>query len=429
MPRRLPHCSILPTGLNDCHMMFAIRRLFRLSVRAMPPRDVHQHHRASTPLELLFDLVTVIAVAAAAGELHHGAAHGHALQAAGHFVLAFFAIWWAWMNYSWFASAYDNDDTLFRLLTLLVMAGSLVVAAGIPSFFQRSDLTLVVWGFVLMRLGMVLFWLRASLHDTARQATTRSYATGLVLVQLYWCGLWYWQPAQFGTLALLFVCGALAELAVPVLAERQGVTSWHRQHMIERYGLLTLIVLGETLLAISNAVRSLLLDGAPLGALLLGGVSVLALLLVFSLWWLYFSREEHLTEHSYRMAFAWGYGHLLIYASGAAVGAAVAVLVDALITAPDAAASHGWLLSLAVAGYLTGLWLVRDRYIFQGAGRYVLLIMALLLLLLTGIMQGYITPLLSPALGLTTGVALCSVLTLVAALLRSSHACCKSRAQ
>ena len=83
-------------------------------IRAMPPRDVHEHHRASTPLELLFDLVAVIAIAAAAGELHHAVAHGHALEGAGKFVLAFFAIWWAWMNFSWFASAYDNDDAIFR---------------------------------------------------------------------------------------------------------------------------------------------------------------------------------------------------------------------------------------------------------------------------------------------------------------------------
>lgn len=395
----------------------------------MPARDIHQHHRASTPLELLFDLVTVIAVAAAAGELHHGAAHGHAWQAAGHFALAFFAIWWAWMNYSWFASAYDNDDTLFRLLTLLVMAGSLVVAAGIPSFFQRSDLTLMVWGFVLMRLGMVLFWLRASLHDPKRQATTRCYAVGLMLVQLYWCGLWYWQPAQFGGLALLFVCGAVAELAVPVLAERQGVTPWHRQHMMERYGLLTLIVLGETLLAISHAVRNVLHDGPPPSVLLL--VGVLALLLVFSLWWLYFSREEHLTDQSYRMAFAWGYGHLLIYACGAAVGAAVAVLMDALVapvTAPPAeTTSAGWLLSLAVAGYVSGLWLVRDRFIFQGVGRYVLLVIAAVLLLLTAVLERFIAPQLSPTQTVLCWVALCSSLTVLAAWLRSSHACCKSR--
>jgi len=71
-----------------------LSQYWRQGIRAMPARDVHEHHRASTPLELLFDLVAVIAIAAAAGELHHAVAHGHALEGAGKFVLAFFAIWW-----------------------------------------------------------------------------------------------------------------------------------------------------------------------------------------------------------------------------------------------------------------------------------------------------------------------------------------------
>ncbi|MDZ7870692.1 MAG: low temperature requirement protein A [Rheinheimera sp.] len=71
-----------------------LSQYWRQGIRAMPARDVHEHHRAATPLELLFDLVAVIAIAAAAGELHHAVAHGHMLEGAGKFVLAFFAIWW-----------------------------------------------------------------------------------------------------------------------------------------------------------------------------------------------------------------------------------------------------------------------------------------------------------------------------------------------
>ena len=102
---------------------------------AMPARDMNEHARASTPLELFFDLVTVIAIASAAAGLHHGLLEGHIVESLLKYLGAFFAIWWAWMNYSWFASAYDNDDTLFRLLTLWIMAGALTMAAGIGPFF------------------------------------------------------------------------------------------------------------------------------------------------------------------------------------------------------------------------------------------------------------------------------------------------------
>ena len=398
-----------------------IAQFFQANIRQMSPRDVHETYRASTPLELLFDLVAVIAIAAAASKLHHTVAHGHALVGAGKFVLAFFAIWWAWMNFSWFASAYDNDDAIFRLLTMGLMAGSLTVSAGIAPFFQHNELTLIVLGFVWMRICMVLLWLRASKHHPELKATTRTYAVGLSLVQCYWVALLFVQPLTLTPLLLLFGLGAAFELAVPALAERKGVTPWHRHHMMERYGLLNLIVLGETLLAGSMAIghlQQLAQSTVGLWSLLqLALVPLMSLVLLFSLWWLYFSREEHLQQKSLKMAFTWGYGHLLIYAAGAAVGAGIAVHVDLLlgnqhINANTVTAA----VALPVAVYLFGLWLVRDRFVFSGFGRYLLLWFVACIPLFSAI-AAQINPL---AALVTIGL-----LTLFAVILRSSHVCCQ----
>ena len=163
-------------------------------LRPMPPRDPSEPHRTATPLELFFDLISVIAISAAAAGLHHAIADGHAVQGMIRFVLAFFAIWWAWMNYTWFASAYDNDDTLFRLLTMVIMAGALTMAAGISLLFDRLDLTLVIIGYIIMRLAMVVFWLRAAVYDPVRRSTALSYAIGIAAVQIYWLGF-YMQEA------------------------------------------------------------------------------------------------------------------------------------------------------------------------------------------------------------------------------------------
>lgn len=400
-----------------------LSQYWRQGIRAMPARDVHEHHRASTPLELLFDLVAVIAIAAAAGELHHAIAHGHTLEGAGKFVLAFFAIWWAWMNFTWFASAYDNDDAMFRLLTMGLMIGSLTMAAGIRPFFQQADLLLIVLGFVWMRICMVLLWLRAARHDPAHRPTALTYAIGLMLVQSYWVGLLLMQPLSLPTLLLLFGGGAVLELAVPAVAERRGITPWHRHHMIERYGLLNLIVLGETLLAGSVAISQLQQLAASTAGfwplLNLALVPLLAMILLFCLWWLYFSREEHLAVQNLRMALTWGYGHLLIYAAGAAVGAGIAVQVDLLTgQAHLSSAMATGAVAIPVAFYLFGLWLVRDRFIFSGAGRY-------LLLWFVGLI-----PLVSHLLAETSGASVAlggiTLLTMLAVLLRSSHACCQA---
>ena len=102
----------------------------RMWYRPMRSRDRGEHHRVATPLELLFDLCFVVAVGQAAAQLHHALAEGHVGHGVFSFVLVFFGIWWGWLNFSWFASAFDTDDVPYRLVTLVQIAGGLTVAAG-----------------------------------------------------------------------------------------------------------------------------------------------------------------------------------------------------------------------------------------------------------------------------------------------------------
>ena len=108
--------------------------------KRMLGRDRHEKHRAATPLELLFDLCFVVAIAQAAASLHHAIAEQHYAQGVGGFLLVFFAIWWAWMNFTWFASAYDTDDISFRLLALVQSQG----CAARHRTHQRAALVLLV---------------------------------------------------------------------------------------------------------------------------------------------------------------------------------------------------------------------------------------------------------------------------------------------
>jgi low temperature requirement protein LtrA len=348
-------------------------------LRPMQARDVHQPHRVATSLELLFDLVTVIAVASAAAGLHHAIAGGHATDGVVRFAMAFFGIWWAWMNYTWFASAYDNDDVLFRLLTLAIMGGALAIASGIELFFKSLDLTMVVTGYVIMRVGMVVLWLRAARGDPARRTTALTYALGIALVQVYWAGLLWVDSSSSVRLTLLFALGAAFEIAVPALAERSGRTPWHRHHIIERYGLLNIIVLGETLLAGSLALRAVTGEHFQI---VLVRVALSSLVIVFSMWWLYFSKEEHLQSQDLGRSLTWGYGHVLIFAAGAAVGAGFAVVVDIVSGHAQVLLKVGnYAVAVPVALYLLGLWFVRDRFYFDGAARHVLPAFAALVLL------------------------------------------------
>ena len=78
--------------------------------QALRGRDPEEAHRASTPLELLYDLTYAVAFGVAADALAHHLAEGEVATAVVGFLFATFAVGWAWINYTWFASAYDNDD-------------------------------------------------------------------------------------------------------------------------------------------------------------------------------------------------------------------------------------------------------------------------------------------------------------------------------
>jgi low temperature requirement protein LtrA len=294
--------------------------------RRMEPRDRDEPDRSATPLELLFDLCFVVAVAQAADRLHHALIEGNVADAVVSYGSVFFAIWWAWMNFTWFASAYDTDDVAYRLLTLLQIGGVLLLAAGVPDGFDRQDFTVVTIGYVIMRVAMVAQWLRAAHDHPTGRATALRYAAGVAVLQLGWIGLLAvpdaWRGAGFLLLAGL-------ELTVPVWAERSGrPTPWHPDHIAERYGLFTLIVLGECVLAATATVQAAATETGGL-SVSLAVVATGGLVLLFALWWSYFDRPaaEGLRA-SPRSAFGWGYWHLLVFASLAAVGAGLQVVAE-----------------------------------------------------------------------------------------------------
>ncbi len=330
------------------------------ALRRMRPRDPGEAHRASTPLELFFDLVFVVAVSLAAVELAHELEEGHVGEGVVRYGLVFFAIWWAWMNFTWFASAYDTDDVPYRLLTILQMAGVLVLAAGVPrAIGADEDFTLLVIGYVIMRLAMVSQWLRAAAADPERRTTAHRYAAGIAVVQVLWVArLLLPDELQLVSFLVLAAC----ELAVPAVAERAGQTPFHRGHIAERYGLFTIIVLGETILASANAIVAAIDEGDHVVALV--ALAAAGLAVVSGMWWLYFIRSAERDITGIRSALSWGYGHYLLFAAAGAVSAGVEVMVVSIAgetELSDAVAAA--CLTVPVGLFLATLWWLSLRRI------------------------------------------------------------------
>jgi low temperature requirement protein LtrA len=293
-------------------------------------RDPDELHRAATPLELLYDLTIVVAFGTAADELAHYVAEDHVGVGVGGFAFAAFAVTWAWVQYSWFASAYDNDDWVFRLATMVQMAGVIVLALGLPQMFASIDhgATLnngvMVAGYVVMRVSMVFLWWQVSRHDAERRRTAHTYMLTIGVAQVGWVALVLAELPIATTFAILSVPLAL-EFAGPYVAERKAGTPWHPRHIAERYGLLVIITLGEVIIgtvaslnAVVHGEHGWTLDAVQLT---IAGVG-----LTFGCWWMYFGLPwaEPIVRHRER-GFSFGYGHLLIFGPLAAMGAGLHV--------------------------------------------------------------------------------------------------------
>ena len=349
----------------------------RFRLVRMRPRDAHEPHRAASSLELFFDLVFVIAISTASVQLHDKLTHGEVGIGVIHFAVVFFAIWWAWMNFTWFATSFDTDDWLYRVLTILQMSGVLILAAGIPPLFADSDFTIMVIGYVVMRTALLTQWLRASRSAGPLRRTTLTYAVGIAIVQVLWL-LSLRLPAAVAPVAIVILI--VAEISVPVLAERHGNTPWHPHHITERCGLFTLIVLGESLLASANAIIHALQDAESIAPLI--GVAVLALIATAALWWIYFWPPHHHAIGNLRQSIAYGYGHYFIFAAAAAFSAGIEVEIDVLtghskLHAPWAAFSY----TIPIAVFMMGVWLLAIRRVGDRIVNTVVPVGALLVLI------------------------------------------------
>ncbi|UGQ13257.1 low temperature requirement protein A [Yinghuangia sp. ASG 101] len=293
-------------------------------------RDPGEGHRAATPLELFFDLCFVVAVSQLTAALEHDYALGHIADGVIGFLMLMFAIWWAWMGFVWFATAHDSDDVPYRLLTLLQIAGVLILASGVGKAFDGETYRVVVAGYVVMRVALITQWMRVARQQPSVRGRALRYGLGMAVVQVLW--VLSVIPDSETFFKAVFVPLILAEIAVPIIAERSDSPGqWHIGHVSERYGLLTLIILGESVLAATVAVKDATEFGvtASIVTVAAGG-----LLIAFACWWLYFDTLGADSPDTSVRTFVWGYGHYVVFGALAAVGGGLA-------TAAAQVAGHG----------------------------------------------------------------------------------------
>jgi low temperature requirement protein LtrA len=310
-----------------------LRRELRHRLRPLVGLVQPGQNRPVAPLELLYDLTYVIAFGAAAEELTAAIVAGHTESGVVAYLFVIFAVGWAWLNFTWYSSAYGNDDALFRIATIVQMIGVLLLVFGLPASFHGTEegqsplSALIVIGYVGMRVPLILLWLRAARNDEAHRRAAFAYAIMISIAQLGWI-LAAVTPVPGSVAVIGLIALVLAEMVARLIIEgRLGWTPWNASHIAERFGLLTLIALGEVLMATTRAVTVLTQEqGWSVGAVV---IAASGLLLAAGLWWAYYLVPSQIILRRWPgRVFAWRYTHLLLFAAIPAIGAGLRLAAE-----------------------------------------------------------------------------------------------------
>jgi low temperature requirement protein LtrA len=274
-----------------------------------------QGERHATWLELFFDLVFVISIAEVVHTLEDYRSLGDFLGTAGLFV----AVWWAWVGYTVYADRFDTDDLLHRALVLAGMLAVIAMALSVHDALHGGAAQFALT-FVAVRGIVLLLNARARRHAAAARPLLNLYLVAFTIGASLWLvSVFVPEPTRY----VLWGVALLIELSAPWVGRHQIARApIHASHLVERFGLFTLIVLGESVISVAQGAADVDWTAATVAAAVGGFVAVACL------WWLYFDRLEDAAIRSVLQGLVWNYAHLPLLAGlvSVAVGTESAVI-------------------------------------------------------------------------------------------------------
>ena len=246
----------------------------------MREREAESEQRV-TPLELFFDLVFVFAITQVTGFLADNSTWDGLLR--GLFILA--ALWWTWAAYAWLTNTLNPEEGAVRIAMFGSMGAMLIVALAVPRAFDVDGVLFGIAYFAVRALHLVLYAIAGRgdpelLHAVMRILPSALLGAGLLIVAGFLDG-----PAQLAVWALALAIDYLWLLVT-------GMEGWRvsPEHFIERHGLILIVALGESVVAIGIGAAGLPLDAGTIAAVLLG------ITVICALWWSYFDWAIYMAQ-------------------------------------------------------------------------------------------------------------------------------------
>ncbi len=322
-----------------------------------PPRNIRdrEQHRQVTFLELFYDLVYVVLVAESTHALASHIDAVHLLQ----FAFLFVVIYWAWINGTLYHELHGNDDIRTRVFTFLQM---FTVAA--MAVFTHDAFGAAAPGFALsyaaFQLILSVLWWRTGVYDSNHRPLTRPYVSVFLLnTLLFFLSAFVEAPGRFYLWGLALLLALLLPLLSfnlgrnkPAVQAQIDASRTVTPSLVERFGLFTIIVLGEVIVGTVQGVA-----GHAHLTVEVGVIGMTGMLLAIGLWWLYFDFVSHRKPKDGALwTTMWMYAHLPVTAGIAMTGAVILNVIEAAGT--QLPADVRWLLVGAVATALVGIALM-----------------------------------------------------------------------
>jgi low temperature requirement protein LtrA len=292
-------------------------------IRIAPPQlrtKESEGHRSATWLELFYDLAFVIAVAVVAGRLLNDVSWTGLGSFFGYFAL----LWWLWASHTYYADRYDTDDLVYRLLAAGQMVAIVVIAAALSSDESASGRAFA-WGYAVSRVLLLAMYWRAYRHVEETRGLVRGYLSGFGLAAVVWTASAIVPDERR---IALWAAALAIDLATPwVMRKEQARVPFDVSHLPERFGLFTILVLGESIAALVVGLSHREWAATPVTTVAMG------MGLATALWWLYFDnakgsvvRRDARVTRTWRPT-AWIYTHLPVAAGLAAFGVTLEIAV------------------------------------------------------------------------------------------------------
>lgn len=323
-------------------------------VKISPPRlrtKVDEGKRSATWLELFYDLAFVVAVAVLVGRLLSDVSAAGLLSFGGYFAL----LWWLWASHTYYADRYDTDDLVYRLIAAGQMVAIVVLASSL-TLGEATSTTAFAFAYAVSRVLLLVMYWRAYRHVDETRDLVRGYLIGFGTA----AAVWTLSALVPETLRFPLWAIALAiDLATPyVMRHEQAKAPLDVSHLPERFGLFTILVLGESIAAVVAGLSHLSWAFTPTAT------AALAIGVATALWWLYFDnargsivRRTAAVRRTWRPT-VWIYTHLPLAAGLAATGAGLEKAVADAGHGPMPG-SHRWLLVGSVAFVYAALALIQ----------------------------------------------------------------------